>query len=54
MNVIIIGSCAFDSMEYHLHDAFIHAGHLCSIVDPLDRAWVKGRYGNVIDNLARR
>lgn len=54
MNVIIIGSCAFDSMEYHLHDAFIHAGHLCSIVDPLDRAWVKGKYGNVIDYLARR
>ena len=26
MNVIIIGSCAFDSMEYHLHDAFIHTG----------------------------
>lgn len=33
MNVIILGSNVFDSMEYHLNDAFIHQGYQSQIID---------------------
>lgn len=54
MRIAIIGSKAYDSLEYNLHEAFTHAGHECKIFDTADFLLMKNRYGVQIDFLLRR
>ena len=54
MRIAIIGSKAYDSLEYNLHEAFTHAGHECKIFDTADYLFMKNRYGVQIDFLLRR
>ncbi len=54
MRIAIIGSKAYDSLEFNLHEAFTHAGHECRIFDTADFLLMKNRYGVQIDFLLRR
>lgn len=36
MKIVIVGSCAYDSLEYNLKEAFCHNGHECQIFDIYD------------------
>jgi spore maturation protein CgeB len=43
MSVVIVGSRAFDSMEYHLNDSFTQLGHTSTIIDQTDVGPIKGK-----------
>ncbi len=54
MNIAIIGSKAFDSLEFHLHEAFTYAQHNCKIFDVADRWFMHNKYGVQADFIMRR
>lgn len=54
MKIAIIGSKAYDSLEYNLHEAFSFAKHECRIFDTADYLLLKNRYGVQMDFLLRR
>lgn len=56
MKVALIGSPRFDSMEFHIADAFRHAGHTAQIFDLFDTYFFKygGKYAKFIDNILRQ
>lgn len=56
MKVALIGSPRFDSMEFHMADAFRHAGHEAKIFDVFEGAFFEygGKYARFIDNILRQ